>query len=1094
MRDELLQPLEGHSMFRRSVFFVLLLATASGAQIVGGTISGTVLDPAGAVVTGVQVTIRNQETGSERHLITDAAGTYSAPSIPVGLYNISVVGDGFASQTRTGVSLTVGQATHIDITLRPGSVSEQVTVTDTPTAINLSTQQTSGLVSERQVKDLPLNGRSYDQLITLNPAAVNYTAQRSGSVGTSNSSVGNMFAISGRRPQDNLYLLNGIEYTGASLINVTPGGTSGQLLGIDAVREFNVVTDTYSASYGKRQGGQISIVTASGTNSLHGSAYEFLRNSFFDSRNYFDQARIPNFQRNNYGASLGGPLRTNRLFLFGNYEGYRQNLGITDVTLVPDTQARQGFLPNPSNPSGPRKNYGVANGVAPLFNLWPAQNGPELLDASGNPTGIGEAFSSPTQHIREDFGTARFDANLTSRDLLFAVYTVDDSTANTPTQNPLSLINESLREQVVSVQEQHVFSARLLNTARIGYSRASFFFLGDIPSSIQAETPGFLAGKPTGAIVIAGSTASNGSSQITGAGANVGSNNATSRNLYTLDDHVFYSHSHHQFEAGIWLQALQSNDNLAQNQYGQASFASLTALLQGTVKTFTVVPNPTPLNWRSFMGAVYLEDTWQLTPTFELRGGVRFESTSGWNEAHGRASQYGFTNGVINTTPTTGNSALSNNRAKFLPEPRIGIAWNVFGNGKTSLRSSVGLHHSLLDNLDYRLDQSAPYNTTLSYANVPIANPVSGAPGLISPSNVQTDIATPSVVSYTFSIEQQLDRATSITIGYVGSHGYQQVLSEDQNEPASIICSASSTCPAGAATGTIYYPTTVKANPLVANTTSWISGGFSNYNALEVDLRHNLSHDLQLRATYTYAKNLDNGSAWNTSVSANTPAFVSYPVNPSLDYGPAATDVRHLAAFNATYELPIGHGQTLLSSVSPLINRAVSGWSLSTIATLQTGFPFSPQLGYNPTGSGDTRNPVRPNLAPNFTGNLYTRGSTATRVKQFFSPAAFTAPTYGTVGNLSRDTLTGPGYADWDLSLLKSTSLTEQTRLQFRAEFFNILNHTNLQTPNEVVFTSGPTQGTAANQTAPAALSPTAGIITAASTSRQIQLAIKLVF
>lgn len=350
------------------------------------------------------------------------------------------------------------------------------------------------------------------------------------------------------------------------------------------------------------------------------------------------------------------------------------------------------------------------------------------------------------------------------------------------------------------------------------------------------------------------------------------------------------------------------------------------------------------------------------------------------------------------------------------------------------------------------------------------------------------------MISYALSIEQQLDRATSITIGYVGSHGYQQILSEDQNEPASIICSAASTCPTGTSPDTIYYPTVVKANPLVANTTSWISGGFSNYNALELDLRRNVSHGLQLRANYTYGKNLDNGSAWNTSVSANTPAFVSYPANPSLDYGPAATDVRHLAAFNAIYELPIGHGHTLLSSTPTLINHAVTGWSLSTIATIQTGFPFSPQLGYNPTGSGDTRNPVRPNLSSNFTGNLYTRGSTATRVAQFFSAAAFSAPIYGTVGNHSRNTLTGPGYADWDLSLLKSTLLTERTRLQFRSEFFNVLNHTNLQMPNEVVFASGPTQGTAANQTAPAMLSPTAGVITAASTSRQIQLAIKLVF
>ncbi|WP_263385124.1 carboxypeptidase-like regulatory domain-containing protein [Granulicella arctica] len=1060
-------------MFRcAAVFAVLLTATCSYAQIVGGTISGRVLDSAGAVLPKAQITIRNQETGGERHLVSDAAGAYAAPSIPVGVYTVIVSSEGFAQQTQTGISLTVGQATRVDITLHLGNVAEQVTVQDTPSVVNLSTQQTSGLVDERQVKNLPLNGRSYDQLIMLNPATVNYTAQRSGSIGTSNSSVGNMFAVSGRRPQDNVFLLNGIEYTGASLINVTPGGTSGQLLGIDAVREFNVVSDTYSASYGKRQGAQISIVTASGTNKIHGSGYEFLRNSFFDARNYFDQARIPEFQRNNYGASLGGPIRHNKLFLFGNYESYRQNLGISDVTLVPDNASRAAAVAS----------------VKPYLALWPVQNGPELGG------GIAEAFSSPTQHIREDFGTARFDANLSARDLLFAVYTADDSTANTPTQNPFSLINESLREQVISVQEQHVFSASLLNTARIGYSRASFFFLGNVPSSIQANVPGFITGKPTGAIVIAGSTASNGSSQLTGAGGNVGSNNATTRNLYTLDDHVFYSKSHHQIEAGVWLQALQSNDNLAQNQDGQASFASLATFLQGTVKTFTIVPNPTPLNWHSFMGAAYIEDIWLPTPRLEVRGGIRFESTNGWNEARGRASQYGFTNGIINTSPTVGSSALSNNRAKFLPEPRVGLAWNVFGNGKTSLHASVGLHHSLLDNLNYRLDQAAPYNTTLTYANVPIATPTIGAPGLISPSNVQTDLATPTVISYNLAIEQQLGSVTSLTVAYVGSHGYHQILSEDQNEPAAVVCSPTTACPTGTATGTVYYPSIIKANPLVANTTSWTSGGSSSYNALEIDLRRSLSRNLQFRANYTYAKNLDDGSAWNTSVSANTPAFVSYPANPSLDYGRAATDIRHLAAINATYKLPVGKGQLLFASAPAQVDRVIGGWSLSTIAALQSGFPFSPQLGYNPTGSGDTRNPVRPNLNPDFKANLYTQGNTATRVAQFFSPAAFTAPAYGTVGNLGRDTLTGPGYTDWDLSLLKSTQLNDRARLEFRAEFFNVLNHTNLQTPNEVVFTSGPTQGNAAAQTAPIVRSPTAGVVTAAATSRQIQLALKLLF
>ncbi len=1072
-------------MFRRTLLFssMLIAPSALHAQVVGGTISGTVLDPSGAVIPGAAVLIHNQETGGERRLVTDASGTYAAPSVPIGRYTISVTRDGFAPQSRTDISLTVGQATRILITLHPGAVSEQISVTDAPSPVNLTTQQTSGLVDERQVKDLPLNGRSYDQLITLNPATVNYTGGRSGSVGTSNSSVGSMFSVSGRRPQDNLYLLNGVEYTGASLINVTPGGTSGQLLGVDAVREFNVVADTYSASYGKRQGAQISIVTASGTNTVHGSVYEFGRNSFFDARNYFDQARIPEFQRNDFGGSLGGPLRHDRFFLFANYEGYRQNLGLSDVTLVPDNQARAGFLPNAA---GLEAKVTVAPAVVPLLDLWPVQNGPELLDGKGHLTGIAEAFSSPTQHIREDFGTTRFDSNLSSRDLLFGVFTIDDSTANTPTQNPLSLIDESLREQVTSVQEQHVFSPHLLNTARFGFSRASFYFLGSVPAGVAATTPGFVAGKPVGAIVIAGSTASNGSSQITGAGANVGSNNAIARNLYTLDDHVFYSAGRHQVELGGWVQRLQSNDNLAQNQFGQASFASLATFLAGTVKTFTIVPNPTPLNWRSTMGAAYVEDTWHPLADLEIRGGLRMEATDGWNEAHGRASVYGFDNGVIDRMPATGASGLTDNRARFLPEPRLGLAWNVAGRNRTSIRAGFGVHHSLLDNLDYRFDQAAPYNTTLTYSGVPIANPAAGAAGLVSPSNVQPDIATPTVQAYDLRVEQQLGALGSITVAYVGSHSYHQILSEDQNEPAFVTCSASVLCPANLPAGTIYYPSSIKANPLVANTTSWVSGGSGNYNALEVDYQRRLRKGLQLRANYTYSKNLDNGSAWNTSVSANTPAFVSVPSLPALDYGRAATDVRNAAALNGTYELPLGKGQRLFSSPSPALDRLVGGWELSTIVTLQSGFPFSPQLGYNPTNSGDTRNPVRPNVNPAFRGNLYASGTTAQRVAQFFNPAAFTPPystlTGGAVGNAGRDTLTGPGMAEWDLSLLKATQLNEHTRLQFRAECFNLLNHTNLQTPNAVVYTSATVQ------------SPTAGVITAAGASRQLQLGVKVLF
>ena len=1052
------------SRFFRTLSIILLVTLSiAHAQVVGGTIGGTVHDISGASVSDATVTVRQLETGATRTLTTDPEGRFFAPSVPVGLYEVSAAHKGFATQQQTGINLTVGQSLQLNLILGVATVQQAVEVNASDPDVNTTTQQTAGLVDERQVKELPLNGRSYDELLTLNPATVNYSNERSGGIGTSNSSVGNMFAVSGRRPQDNLFLLNGIEYTGSSLINVTPGGTSGQLLGVDAVREFNVATDTYGATFGKRDGAQVSIVTTSGTNSLHGTAFEFIRNSALDARNYFDQGAIPEFQRNQFGASLGGPIRANKLFLFGNYEGFRQNWGLSALTLVPDNEARQGYLPNSS---GEEQYVGVNPSVAPLLALWPVQNGPELGG------GIGEAFSHPPQHIREDFGTTRFDDNLSGKDLLFAVYTVDDSTANTPSQNPLSLIDESLREQVASVQEQHVFSPALLNTARFGYSRASYFFTGYSPVSI----PGWVAGQPVGAIVISGSTASNGASQITQAGLNVGSNNAATRNLFTWDDHVYWSHGRHQIEVGLWLQRIQSNDLLAQDQYGQASFSTLQSFLQGTVKTFTVVPSPTELGWRSLEGAAFVEDTFKVTPRLELRAGFRSESTNGWNEAHDHAANYAIVAGVLQTQPVVGGSALSKNRAVFLPEPRVGFAWDVWGNGKTAVRGGFGLYHGLLDTLDYRLDQTAPFNTAESISNIAVSalHITPGTPppagSKISPSNVQPDINTPAVLNWSLRIEQQIASRTSLTVGYVGSHSYHQILSEDMNEPV----------PTYLADGSPFYPAgATNANPNLANSTSWASQGVAAYHSLIVDARRSFASGFQFRGNYTYSKNLDDGSAWNTSVSGNTPAFVEFPLNPKLDWGPAATDVRHAASFNGSYELPFGPHRRFLTHASTPVNFVASGWTASAILAVQTGFPFTPQLGYNPTGNGDTRNPVRPNWNPNFSGALYPRTP-----QQYFNAAAFLPPAAGTYGNVSRDALTGPGLSELDFSATRNAHLTERLGLQFRAEFFNILNHTNLQTPNEVTYTS-----------ATSGVSPTAGLVSATSTtSRQIQFGAKLSF
>jgi hypothetical protein len=1032
------------------LLFLTLIATSAFAQS-DGSISGVVTDSTGAAVPGVSLTVKNIETGAVRNLLTSDTGRYDALLLPVGQYEVTAEMAGF-QPSKKQVALVVGARTTVDLTLKVEELKEAVEVQDSAAEVSVTTTDVSGLVGERQVKDLPLNGRSYDQLITLNPGMVNYTSQRSGGIGTSNSVVGNMFSASGHRPQENLYLLNGVEFTSASEINNTPGGVSGQLLGVDSVREFNAVKDTYGAEYGKRPGAQINIVTASGTNSVHGAVYEFLRNSALDARNFFDHGAIPQFQRNVFGGSLGGPLRRNKAFFFGNYEGFRQNLGLSDLTLVPDNVSRASAAP----------------GIQPLLALWPAANGPELL-SGGAPSGIAEAFTNPVQHIREDFGNARFDYNFASNDSFAAVYTVDDSYGHSPSNNPYSFADIALREQVASLQETHIFSTSLLNKAILGFSRGAFYFNGGTTVTL----PGWIhAGQPVGALVVGGGTTLNGASQITNGGSNAGSNLLAARNLLTVTDQLTYTHGKHLLSLGAWFQRVQSNDSLAQDQYGQASFTSLQMFLQGTVSTYTYAPSSTPLYWRSLEGAFYADDVVKMRPGLELRLGFRTEFTTGWNEKYGRAANYLFdANGVIQTQPAVGGSAFTTNNAKFLPAPRLALAWSPTQSKRTVIRAGFSLSYALLDSLSYRLDQNAPYNAVYAVKNIPfsaIAPSAAYSGAKLIPSGVQPDLKTPAVESYTLKIEQQLSTDMSLGLGYVGSHGYHELLSVDANLPAATIC-PSSPCP--------YASNAPLSNNALWNTTHWFSQGVSSYNGLEADLNRRFARGLQFRAAYTFSKSLNDGDSMNTSVATNSPAFVANPRAVRSDWGRASFDIRHSAVFNATYDLPFGRRSG--SGRDSLLRKLSSNWQVSGIETLQSGVPFTPQLSYNPSNDGDTRNPVRPSRNPGFSGPIITGGP-----NQYFNPNAFIQPLPGTYGNAGRNILQGPSLANFDMSVLKKFSVSEGIHLQFRGEFFNVLNHTNLNTPNPVVYTA-----------ATGSPSPTAGVITSTATSaRQIQLGLKILW
>jgi hypothetical protein len=1046
---------------------------------VAASIAGMVTDSSGAPVASATVTAKNSETGAVRTANTDDAGRYQILSLAIGPYEVTVSKSGFQEAIRSVIRLVVGQEAIVDLTLLVSAVKSEVRVSEDAPLVSPTTQDISGLVGEQQVKDLPLNGRSYDLLLPLNPGIVNFTSLKTGGTGISNSTTANNFAVSGNRPQQNLFLLNGVEFTGAAENNMQPGGTSGMLLGVDAVREFNVQRDSYGAEFGKRPGGQVVILTQSGSNEWHGAAFEFLRNNALDAPNYFDQGDAPPFQRNQFGGSMGGPLQRDKTFLFANYEGFRQHLHQTSATFVPDAASRAAAVTS----------------VQPLLNLWPAP-------PAGAPdfSGIAEVFGSPLQTVREDFGTVRVDHTFSSHDTFSGIYTIDDGDDFTATPlDPFSSNVVTLREQVLSFEETHVFSPSLVNTARVGFSRAGYFFTGEpTPGTPAASVPGFLVGLPVGAVVVGGSAASNPQAQLGLAGSNNGSNLRIARNLYTYEDHLTMTRGRHQLEFGGWFQQFQSNETIALSQFGQATFTSLQTFLKGTISSFLFDPAPTELNWRSLFGAWFVQDTFRIRPRLTVTLGFRDEFTTGWNEAHSRASNYTFSNGIISTEPRVATSLFTVNNAKFLPQPRVAVAWSPFSE-RTVIRAGFGMYNDLQDALGYRADQNAPFNPTyttpLTVSQLPI-NPAGPFPATVKliPGGVQPDMKTPTLISYSLRVQQQLSPNTSLTVGYVGNHGYHEIIGIDANEPFPVICPAApcpatypATFPAGIAgtpvpAGTYFVPTTTKANPAIANTWTYFSEGVSAYNALQVDLNRRFSGGLTLRGVYTFSKVLDDGDSVNATTSGGGPALASNPFNLRSDWGRGSFDVTHIGVANVTYALPSGRGGRFFSDGQGFVNRVISSWTVNSILTLQTGFPFSPQLSYNPSNNGDTRNPVRPFANPAFSGPVIT-GSP----NKWFDANAFVAPSNtpangGFYGNVGRDTLVGPGLATWDFSALKDTRITERLDVQFRAEIFNLLNRSNFNLPNAVVFT-------------PSGVSPTAGAITSTSTtSRQVQFGLKLLW
>ncbi len=1088
----------------RITWFVVILSAVCAAHAsaqVSAAISGRVLDATGSGVAAATITVRSVETGATRTITSNDDGSYRLLSLSVGPQEVRAEKAGFKAAVRLGVNLAVGQEAVVDLRLEVGDLAQQVTVTAEAPLVNTTTSSVSGFVGENQIKELPLNGRSFDSLITLNAGAISYTL-KSANTSTSN---GFTFTVAGRRPMENQILLNGVEYTGSSQLSVTPGGASGYLLGIDAVREFNVLTDAYSAEYGKRAGAQVTVVTQSGTNQIHGSAFEFLRNSGLDARNFFDQnpvvTGVPPFRRNQFGGSLGGPLKKDRLFLFGNYEGFQQRLAVSNVSVVPTDQARLGKLPNAQG------TYvdvtGVDSRMLPFTAFWPRANGPDLL-VNGVPGGFAYSYNNPKQSIHENFGTMRGDYVISDRDSLSMSYTIDDGNNVIPLANPLFASANTLRGQVATLRETRIFSPRVVNTFTAGFSRSAYnldsYSLAQFPQSLS-----FLTGRPPGTIVVGGAVTTTSTATITTTGPNAAAGANNRRNIFTFTDTAQMVRGNHQISGGVWFQRLRDNENIASSRLGQANFADYTGFLRGTVTQFTVAPTTNALGWRNWMGAWFVEDNIRLRSNLSLRLGLRHEFTDGWNEATGRAANYVTDGqGILLTNPRVGSSAYTENHARRLFQPRAGLAWDVFGNGNTAIRVGYAMAYSLIDNLAFMLNFVPPSNGSATFTGslfsiTPIAPGVTPPPActgganvpagctVFGPRGIQPDARTPAVQQWNFSVEQRLSTNMALRVAYTGSFGYHGLLTVDPNAIPAQIC-GNATCTAGGigaapfgqstvTQGAQYIPVGTRPNRNLAGGFFWYTQGNSSYNSLQIDVTRRLAGGLQFRTNYTWSKSLDINSGLTGAQANNQAQMLMDRTNLRRDWGPSALNAPHQGSLSGHYDLPFGKGRRWASGVTGIGDRFISGWQVNAIASLLSGFPFTPLVGANRSGNGDTRNPDRPSLNPAFTGPVI-----LSNPNQWYNPNAFVRPAAGTFGNLGRGVFSGPGLATVDVSTFKNIIITERVNLQFRVEAFNLLNRANFAAPNQLVFSG-------------AAISPTAGLITSTvTTSRQIQLGLKLVF
>ncbi len=1052
-------------------------------------------------------------TGIVRTATTDSAGLFSAPNLDPGTYEVTVSAPGFSKAVQSNLTLSVGQQQALNLTMKVGESTQTVTVEESAPSVELTSATLSAQVDATTVRELPLNGRDWTQLATLEPGVATVRVQASTSSPTTNRAnrgFGNQLTDSGHSPYENSYRVDGIninDYT-----NGSPGSVIGANLGTDAIQEFSVLTTDYTAEYGRTSGAIVNSVLKSGTNAYHGTLFGFLRNASLDAKNYFDSATkpIPPFQRYQYGGAFGGPIIKDKTFFFISYEGVQQQLSNTVSVVVPSAQARAGTFCKPNGTTPPITytctNDGVSPAVAPYLGFWPVAPAGAVLSADGN---TDKFATNGLLKLKENYATAKVDHHFSDSDSLNASWMYDRGpyTQPDPLLNVISSLF-SLRE-MVSAEETHIFSPTLVNTARVGYNRSHGInggVVGAINPIAADTTLGDRPGIPAPII-----TMSNGGITST---ASVGSasQNLLVANSFQFYDDAFWTKGKHSLKFGIAIERIQFNASTLQRPNGQFTFNDFGQFLLDTpLKVQELAPgNAFEVGSRQLAMGFYAQDDYKVKPNLSLTIGLRYEPVTLPTEASNRFQPLVALSATAVPTPV--NTLWSQNQSLKNFEPRVGFSWDPFKDGKTAVRGGFGVFDILPIPWTYTQTLPAQFPFTfqesasgLKQGDFPIVTSKSiNNPSSFNVVYVPQKPGRAYAMNWNLNIQRQVTPNLTVTLGYVGSRSiHLPDLPDNVNYQLPTQTSAGYLFPIASSSNLV-----PQLDPLVGSMRArlWDNEGW--YNGLQAGITKNLSHGLQLQGSYTWSKCEDTGSnmAFNDPFQNSLPDYFYFDHH--LTKGLCDFNIGQSGVVSFIYNIPSFGSKTGIES------KILGGWQVGSIITLQTGSPFTPVFGGDPynRAQGDANmgyvdlvpgcNPINANWKSAGTNglqylntNCFTLPSAPASMASQCDPNSFggtQTPPAGRVfcqnliGDLGRNQIVGPSLFDMDFSIFKNFRVTEQITTQFRVEMFNVLNHPSFLPPlnNEAVLN-------AADGTVPG----NAGVVDTTSTDpRQIQFGLKINF